>query len=35
MGTELDVLVVGGCVLKKEQQDINLIEDYKDKYERD
>jgi carbamoyltransferase len=35
MGTELDLLVVGNCVLKKEQQDSALIEDYKEKYELD
>jgi carbamoyltransferase len=32
MGTELDFLVVGNCVLKKEWQDNNLSENYKDKY---
>ena len=35
MGTELDVLVVGNCVLRKEQQDKLLTQDYKDKYELD
>ena len=35
MGTELDVLVVGNCVLRKEQQDKTLVEDYKEKYELD
>ena len=35
MGTDLDLLVIGNCVLKKEQQDKTLIEDYKDKYELD
>jgi len=35
MGTELDVLVVGGCLLRKKQQDKSLIKDYKDKYELD
>ncbi len=35
MGTELDLLVVGNCVLRKEQQDKTLIEDYKGKYELD
>jgi carbamoyltransferase len=35
MGTELDFLVVGNCVLKKELQDKSLIEDYKDKYDLD
>ncbi|MDB4139224.1 carbamoyltransferase [Candidatus Thioglobus sp.] len=35
MGTELDLLVVGNCVLRKEHQDKDLIEDYKEKYELD
>ena len=35
MGTELDMLVVGNCVLRKEQQDKSLVEDYKEKYELD
>jgi carbamoyltransferase len=35
MGTELDVLVVGNCVLRKKQQDELLVEDYKEKYELD
>jgi len=35
MGTELDVLVVGNCLLKKEHQDKALAEDYKEKYELD
>jgi carbamoyltransferase len=35
MGTELDLLVIGNCMLKKEQQDKVLIEDYKEKYELD
>ncbi len=35
MGTELDMLVVGNCVLRKEHQDKSLTEDYKDKYELD
>ena len=35
MGTELDMLVVGNCILRKEQQDKTLIEDYKEKYELD
>jgi len=29
------VLVIGNCVLRKEQQDKSLTEDYKDKYELD
>ena len=35
MGAELDLLVVGNCVLTKEQQDKELIEDYKAKYDLD
>jgi len=35
MGTELDMLVVGRCILRKEQQDKTLVEDYKEKYELD
>lgn len=32
MGTELDMLVVGNCILRKERQNKLLIEDYKGKY---
>ena len=35
MGTELDLLVVGNCVLRKEDQNKLLLEDYKEKYEMD
>jgi carbamoyltransferase len=35
MGTELDLLVVGNCVLRKEDQSEALKEDYKNKYELD
>ena len=35
MGTELDVLVVGNCILYKREQNTNLLEDYKMKYEND
>ena len=35
MGTELDLLVVGNCIHRKEQQDKSLTEDYKEKYEPD
>ena len=35
MGTDMDVLVVGNAVLKKEDQDPALAEDYKNKYELD
>ena len=35
MGTKLDFLVIGNCVLKKDMQDKSLLKDYKDKYEKD
>ncbi len=35
MGTELDFLVVGNCILRKESQDFNLLTDYKNLYELD
>ena len=35
MGTDMDVLVVGNTVLRKEDQDPALSEDYKNKYELD
>jgi carbamoyltransferase len=35
MGTELDLLVVGNYILRKERQDKALIKDYKEKYELD
>ena len=35
MGTELDILVVGNCYLKKEHQDSNLKSNYTDKFELD
>ena len=35
MGTELDFSVIGNCVLINKQQDHNLIEGYKEKYELD
>jgi carbamoyltransferase len=35
MGTELDLLVVGNCILKKGQQNKMLAEDYKGKYTLD
>ena len=35
MGTELDVLAVGNYLLRKDEQDASLAEDYKDKYELD
>jgi carbamoyltransferase len=35
MGTEIDVLVIGNCVLRKEEQDPSLKRDYKDAFELD
>lgn len=35
MGTEIEMLVIGNCVLMKDQQDSSLLEDYKGKYELD
>jgi len=35
MGTELDVLVIGNCYLKKENQDASLRKDYTKKYALD
>ena len=35
MGTELDVLVVGNCLLRKEDQPEELIMDYKNQFELD
>jgi carbamoyltransferase len=35
MGTEIEVLVVGNCLLKKEEQDPALKRDYKDAFELD
>jgi carbamoyltransferase len=35
MGTEMETLVVGNCVLRKDQQDMSLAKDYKDKFELD
>ncbi|WPE17775.1 carbamoyltransferase family protein [Candidatus Thioglobus autotrophicus] len=35
MGTELDVLVVGNCFLRKEKQDQLLNKSYKDQYDLD
>ena len=35
MGTDLDLLVIGNYLLKKEDQDYQLAEDYKNKYEED
>ncbi len=35
MGTELDYLVIGNCILDKSKQDNNLKKDYKKKFELD
>jgi carbamoyltransferase len=35
MGTEMDFLVVGNCILHKEDQDPALLKDYKNAYELD
>ena len=35
MGTKLDYLVIGNCLLQKEKQDKLLIENYMQKYELD
>jgi carbamoyltransferase len=35
MGTDIDVLVVGNAVLRKEQQDPALKINYKDEFELD
>ena len=35
MGTEIELLVVGNCVMRKEDQDPRLIRDYKNAYDLD
>ncbi len=35
MGTELDYLVIGNCILEKSQQDLNLKKDYTKEFELD
>ena len=35
MGTELDYLVIGKCILDKSKQNPNLKKDYKKKFELD
>lgn len=35
MGTEIDMLVIGNTVLRKEKQDLSLAQNYKNKYELD
>ena len=35
MGTDIEVLVVGNCLLRKEDQDPTLSQDYKSAFELD
>ena len=35
MGTELDYLVIGDCILDKSKQNPNLKQDYKKKFKLD
>ena len=35
MGTEIDILAIGNCFLKKEKQNIKLKDNYQNKYELD
>ena len=35
MGTDLDYLVIGNCILDKSKQDFNLKKDYKNEFELD
>lgn len=35
MGTDIEFLVVGNCIMRKEQQDLTLMKDYKNAYELD
>ena len=35
MGTELDYLVIGNCILDKNKQDIKLKKDYTKEFELD
>jgi carbamoyltransferase len=35
MGTELDFLVIGNCILDKKKQDIKLKKDYSKNFELD
>ena len=35
MGTELDYLIIGNCILDKKKQDKNLIKNYSKKFELD
>ena len=35
MGTDMDVLVIGNCYLKKENQTLKIDKDYKNEYDLD
>ncbi len=35
MGTEIELLVIGNCVLRKEEQDSALKRDYRDVFDPD
>ena len=35
MGTEIEVLVVGNCILRKDDQDPRLRQDYKNAFSPD
>ena len=35
MGTDLDLLVIGNCILEKKDQNLSLRENYKNKFELD
>ncbi len=35
MGTDIDILVIENCILFKDEQDKNLLKNYKDKFELD
>jgi carbamoyltransferase len=35
MGSEIDFLAIGHCILRKEQQNIGLARDYKSAFELD
>jgi carbamoyltransferase len=35
MGTDIDMLAIGNCILRKKQQDSKLVVDYKDRFELD
>ena len=35
MGTEIELLVVGNCIVQKHEQDQSIAEDYREKYEQD